>query len=91
MKSKQERIRQISNEISRLTEELHQLTLLEDESDTFEIGDRIKITNWYRGKHGANKGSTGIIIDIRGEYAYFRLDSNGKTASRKIKNIVIID
>ena len=91
MKSKQERIRQISDEISRLSEELYQLTLLESESDTFEIGDRIKITNWYRGKHGANKGSTGVITDISGEYASFRLDSNGKIASRKLKNLIVID
>ena len=52
-----------------------------------QVGDRVEISNGYRGLFGATKGSKGRVIAINNDYVDLRLESNGKGVTRKKKNV----
>ena len=100
------RIREISQEIIRLSEELQQILRIEPadrpdtERPTPQVNNGLQEGNFrigdrvqiifFIGRFGATRGSTGTVTAVEEEYIYFRLDMNRATVHRHKRNLRVI-
>lgn len=87
MSDKRQRIKQITEELQKLTSELELLLRLEEEPrGTIDKGSRVRITNSYKGL----QHSTGTVTKVTETQVVIRLD-NGDTVRRAHFNVVLIE
>ena len=100
-RANRQRIREISSQITELSRQLETLLRIEESNNVqadraptiseFQAGDHVEITNSYIGRFGATRVSQGTVQSVRGNNIFLRLDSNGATVSRGIRNLRLVE
>ena len=94
------RILEISQEIEDLSTELNLLIIQEDQDannelrttepdpqDDFVIGNRVEITNSYKGQRGLQ----GIVTKVTAKQVSIRIDGQRRTISKKKTNVRLVE
>jgi preprotein translocase subunit YajC len=91
--TRQNEIQRLSRDIENLATRLNQLILeenqetrenqLQESDDDYQIGDRVQITNNYRGL----RGTQGIVTNVTAQQVSIQIEGNRRPINKKKTNV----